>query len=183
MRSLFVVLVFAVWTGLLLVPVALSVLLTFGGEGAGWMATNLWAPVILWAGGVTLRAERNDALDPTQPYVFVGNHQGYFDVPAAFATLRHRVRFVAKRSLGRVPILGWYLHLAGHILVDRANRQRSVESLRRAAQKIRRGRSILIYPEGTRSDDETGAIRGFKKGAFMLAIESQVPVVPIAVDG
>ncbi len=173
----------ALWTLVLLVPVAATVLLTLEGDAAGWMARNLWAPAVLRVAGVTLVADPLPPLDLRQPYVFVGNHQGYFDIPAAFATIPHPIRFVAKRSLGFIPVLGWYLHLTGHVLVDRGNRQRAVDSLRAAARKVARGTSILIYPEGTRSDDERGAIRAFKKGGFVLALESQVPIVPVAVDG
>ncbi|MHB8418625.1 MAG: lysophospholipid acyltransferase family protein [Myxococcales bacterium] len=183
MRSILAMTFAALWTFVLLVPVGLSVLLTWSGDAAGWMARCLWAPAVLRVSGVTLRAEPNPALDPEAPYIFVGNHQGYFDIPAAFATIRHPIRFVAKRSLGWVPILGWYLHLTGHVLIERSGRARAVDSLRRAGEKVARGTSLLVYPEGTRSEDDTGAVRAFKKGAFMLALTSQVPIVPVAVDG
>ena len=183
MRSVVILTFAALWTLILLVPVSVSVLLTFSGDAAGWMARRLWAPAILAVAGVKLEAQPNPSIDLGKPYVFVGNHQGYFGVPAAFATLLHPVRFVAKRSLGFVPILGWYLQLTGHVLLDRTNRERTVASLRKAGAKIARGTSILIYAEGTRSDDETGAIRSFKKGPFMLALAAQVPIVPVVVDG
>jgi len=183
LRSLLVMTFTALWTLVLLVPVSLSLLLTWSGDAAGWMARRLWAPAVLAVAGVRLAPDPYPALDGTQPYVFVSNHQGYFDVPVLFATLLHPVRFVAKRSLGFVPILGWYLHLAGHVLIDRGHRERAVESLRRAAERVARGTSILVFPEGTRAEDERGEVRAFKKGAFMLAIAAQVPIVPVAVDG
>jgi 1-acyl-sn-glycerol-3-phosphate acyltransferase len=111
----------------------------------------------------------------------MSNHQGLFDVAAAYYAVDHGFRFVAKKSLVYVPILGWYLRTSGHILIDRGNRRRSMESLRRAAEKIARGISILIFPEGTRSPD--GVILGFKKGPFVLALMAQVPIVPVAIEG
>jgi 1-acyl-sn-glycerol-3-phosphate acyltransferase len=183
MRSIVVIVFTGLWILVLLPGVILSLLVTWSGDAAGWMARRLWSPVVLWVAGVTLEAEPNPALDIRQPYVFVGNHQGYFDIPAAFATILHPIRFVAKRSLAYVPILGWYMVLTGHVLIERGNRQQSIDSLRRAGERIGRGTSILIYPEGTRSDDESGAVRAFKKGGFMVALAAQVPIVPVAVEG
>ncbi len=183
MRSVITIAFTGAWILILLGPVIGSLLLTWSGDTAGWMARHLWSPAVLWVAGVKLEAQPNPALDLNQPYVFVGNHQGYFDIPAAFATIPHPIRFVAKRSLAYVPILGWYLVLTGHILIERGNRQQSIDSLRRAGERIAHGTSILIYPEGTRSDDDEGAVRAFKKGGFMVALAAQVPIVPVAVEG
>jgi 1-acyl-sn-glycerol-3-phosphate acyltransferase len=180
-RGIFVLSVAAIWTGLLQIPVTLSVLLTWSGEASLWMARNLWAPVILWSAGVELEADPLPALDHKKPYVFMSNHQGFFDIPAACATIPNNVHFVAKKSLGYVPILGWYIRTAGHILIDRSKRQDAMRSLEQAGAKIAKGKSIIIYPEGTRSRD--GIIRPFKKGPFVMAIAAQVPIVPIAVEG
>ena len=180
-RSLFVILVAAVWTLLLQIPVTLSVLVTFSGDASAWMARKLWAPVVLWAAGVRVEADPFPDLKPEQPYVFMSNHQSFFDVAAAYYAIDHPFRYVAKKSLVYVPILGWYLLMSGHILIDRGNRRRAMGSLRRAGEKIARGISILIFPEGTRSPD--GTVRGFKKGPFLLALMAQVPIVPVAVEG
>lgn len=171
------------WTGLMIVPLAAGVLLTGSHDGAGWVTSHIWAPPLLWVAGVTLRVDPLPPLDPKQPYVFMSNHQGLFDIPATVAALPRPVRFVAKRALARIPVFGWELHIAGHVIIDRENQPRAVQSLRRAAAKIARGANVLIYPEGTRTEDEAGALRGFKKGGFMLALEAQAPIVPIAVDG
>jgi 1-acyl-sn-glycerol-3-phosphate acyltransferase len=169
------------WTLALLVPVVISLPLTFSGDTGAWMARVLWAPFVLRVSRVRLVADPYPSLDPRQPYIFVSNHQGFYDIPAAYATIRHRLRFVAKRSLVFVPFIGWFIYLGGHILIDRGNHQRSIRSLSRAASKVRRGTSLILYPEGTRSPD--GKIHGFKKGPFVLAIEAQVAIVPVAVEG
>ena len=181
LRTLAVTLTFLLWTGLLLIPVFLSVALTFSGNASAWMARNLWAPVILWVAGIRIQIDPPPALDPRQSYVFVCNHQGIYDIPAAIRILPFPLRFVAKSSLAPVPVLGWYLKLAGHVLIDRTNRHRAKRSLDLAARKVAAGVSILIYPEGTRSPD--GTIRPFKKGPFQLALAAQVPIVTVAIEG
>jgi 1-acyl-sn-glycerol-3-phosphate acyltransferase len=181
--SLLIAAAVGAWTLILLVPVLISLPLTFSGDTGAWLARVLWAPFVLWISRVRLIADLDPypQLDPRQPYLFVSNHQGFYDIPAAYATIRHRLRFVAKRSLVFVPVIGWFIYLNGHILIDRRNRQRSIRSLSKAAARVRRGTSLLVYPEGTRSLD--GKIHGFKKGPFVLAIEAQVPIVPVAVEG
>ena len=181
LRTAFVVVVALVWTLLLQIPVTISVLLTFSGDGSAWMARKLWAPVVLWAAGVRIQADPLPPLRPGQPYIFMANHQSFFDVAAAYFAIDHPFRYVAKRSLVYVPVLGWYLLMSGHILIDRGNRRRAFHSLRRAGDKIAKGISILIFPEGTRSPD--GGIRAFKKGPFLLALMAQVPIVPVAIEG
>jgi 1-acyl-sn-glycerol-3-phosphate acyltransferase len=181
LRSLFVVLVSAIWTLLLQIPVTLSVMVTFSGNASAWMAHRFWAPVILWAAGVRVEVDPLPKLDPDQPYIFMSNHQSLFDVPAAYFTIPFPFRYVAKKGLVYVPILGWYLLMSGHILIDRGSRRGAMRSLRRAGEKIARGISILVFPEGTRSPD--GKVQDFKKGSFLLALAAQVPIVPVAIEG
>ena len=181
LRGILVLTLCFVWTGLLQIPVTLSVLLTWSGETSLWLARNFWAPVILRSAGVTLVADPLPAIDPKKPYVFMSNHQGFFDIPAACATIPNNIHFVAKKSLGYVPVLGWYIRVAGHILIDRGRRQEAMRSLELAGAKIAKGKSIIIYPEGTRSRD--GVIRPFKKGPFVMALAAQVPIVPVAIEG
>jgi 1-acyl-sn-glycerol-3-phosphate acyltransferase len=90
-------------------------------------------------------------------------------------------RYVAKHQLRWVPLLGWYLWLAGHIFVNRSNRRAAIASLERASGQIRSGTSIVVYPEGTRSED--GRILPFKKGPFALALKARVPIVPVTIEG
>ena len=181
--SLLIAAAVGLWTLILLIPVIVSLPLTLSGDTGAWMARVFWAPVVLWMSRVRLVTEPDSypALNPRQPYIFVSNHQGFYDIPATYATIRHRLRFVAKRSLVFVPFIGWFIYLGGHVMIDRRNRKRSIRSLSRAADRVRRGTSLLVYPEGTRSPD--GKIHAFKKGPFVLAIEAQVPIVPVAVEG
>lgn len=116
-----------------------------------------------------------------RPAVFIGNHTSLFDPPLVISTLPCRPVFVAKRELAGIPFLGWVIWLADFIFIDRRDRGAAMASLAEAAARIRAGQAIVAFPEGTRSRD--GNLLPFKKGAFALAFEAGVPVVPFAIDG
>jgi 1-acyl-sn-glycerol-3-phosphate acyltransferase len=120
---------------------------------------------------------------PQGGFLYFSNHHSMLDILALFVALKDTpFVFAAKRELFRVPFIGWHLRLGGFIEVDRANRERAINAYAKAAKQIReRGSVVTVYPEGTRSMD--GTILPFKKGPFMLALEAQVPIVPVAVDG
>ncbi len=139
---------------------------------------RMWARLILWTTGV--RVEMKGALPPVGvSYVFASNHQSFYDIPVIFSTLPHQLRIIAKSSLGAFPFLGWHLHLAGHLLVNRDHPGASV--FKKMQRMVSQGASLIIFPEGTRSRD--GRVARFKGGVFLLAIESGLPVVPISVAG
>jgi 1-acyl-sn-glycerol-3-phosphate acyltransferase len=141
----------------------------------------LWAKSILWAAGTKVEVYGLDKIDLKKSFVFVGNHQSHFDVLAAFSILPLTVRYIAKKELFRFPIFGWAMTAAGIIKVDRSNREKAIKSIEKAAETIKKGVSIIMFPEGTRSSD--GEIHKFKKGAFVLATKSNVPIVPISISG
>jgi len=150
------------------------------GEGVIWVARN-WVHWILATCHVEVVSEGLDRIDPKQPYVFMSNHQSVIDTAAIVSTLPVSWRFVAKRELLFVPFFGWALGLGGHVIVDRGNHQRAMQSMKRAAQRIRGGTNVIIFPEGTRSP--SGVMGPFKSGGFHLAIEAGVPILPITVSG
>ncbi len=117
------------------------------------------------------------------PVILMSNHQSLVDIAAIVSTLPRSQswRFVAKRELTRVPIFGQVLTASGHVIIDRGNRERAVASLRRAAAMIRAGTTVIVFPEGTRSP--SGNLRTFKSGPFHLALEAQVPIIPVTVSG
>lgn len=153
-------------------------------RGRAWMLANavLWGRAILWASRCPLEVVVEGKL-PEGGFLIFANHQSILDIPALFVALEKTpVAFAAKRELYRVPLIGWYLAFAGFPEVDRSNRRRAMESYARAARQIREeGVRICVYPEGTRSED--GSVLPFKKGAFVLAIQSQAPIVPLAIEG
>lgn len=141
-----------------------------------------WARSLLWAAGVEVELEGLEHLPPGRPAVIVSNHESWFDVFALVVHLPVDTRFVGKIELTRIPFFGRSWLACGHIAIDRSDRQRAIESLREAGESLRReGASVVMFPEGTRSPD--GDLLPFKKGAFVLALQTGVPVVPVGVSG
>jgi 1-acyl-sn-glycerol-3-phosphate acyltransferase len=152
----------------------------FSGEAIVWIGRT-WLSWIFRACGIRVEAEGLEHIDRTRSYVFMSNHQSVLDIGALVLTLPVSWRFVAKRELTWIPFFGWALGLSDQIVIDRSNRTGSVRSLARAAERIRGGLNVIIFPEGTRSP--TGEMREFKSGGFHLAIQAQVPILPATVSG
>ncbi len=152
----------------------------FSGEAIVWVARN-WIHWIFVTCGVRVEVSGLEHVAATKTAVYVANHQSVLDIGAIVETLPVSWRFVAKRELIWVPFFGWALGLSDQVLIDRSNRRRSVQSLRRAAERIRGGINVIIFPEGTRSPD--GTLQPFKSGGFHLALDAQVPVIPVTVSG
>jgi 1-acyl-sn-glycerol-3-phosphate acyltransferase len=141
----------------------------------------MWAKAVVAISGVKVEVTGLDNVPKGRPVLFLSNHQGAFDIPAIQSVLPVQFRWVAKKSLFKVPFVGWSMRLAGYISIDRDNPAEAVKSMEVAAEKMSKGASVVIFPEGTRS--ETGALLPFKRGAFMLARKSGMPIVPVAVSG
>ena len=159
----------------------LGSLLRIRGRLYSW-ATQQWSLAVLWASAVPVFAHGMDRIDWRSPQVLVSNHVSFYDVFALAGIIPAPYAFVAKKELERIPFFGMAWKAAGHISVDRSDRASAMQSLRRAGQSIRENRStVIIFPEGTRS--RTEQMLPFKKGAFTLAMEASVPVVPVIVRG
>lgn len=144
-----------------------------------WCA-RMWSHAVLWASGIRLRVSGTAELGRAS-YVYMANHQSMYDIPVLIATLPGETRFLAKRELFRIPIFGWALWVGGFVPVDRGDRSRSRDTMAAAADRLRRGHSLLIFPEETRSRD--GRLLPFKSGGFLLALNARVPVVPVGIEG
>jgi 1-acyl-sn-glycerol-3-phosphate acyltransferase len=142
---------------------------------------RLWARLVLLGGFVRLRAEGLNNVPRGGPVVFMANHESWLDIPALLAAIPVQVRFLAKKTLFSVPFLGWAIGAMGFIPVDRKNRRTAVKSFDEAAERIRHGRSVLLFPEETRSRD--GALLPFQRGGFLIALKAGIPVVPVGLDG
>ena len=138
-----------------------------------------WSWLILATTSVSVQVKGLDQLDPKQSYVFVSNHQSIYDFPILITSIPFQLRILAKSSLRAFPVLGWHLQYTGHLLIDRARAGRA--TLASIASLMARGHSLILFPEGTRSSD--GEVLRFKPGIFSLAIEANLPVVPVAVIG
>jgi 1-acyl-sn-glycerol-3-phosphate acyltransferase len=142
---------------------------------------SFWAWLILETCGVKVEVEGRERLAAGRTYVLASNHQSLFDTPILFAYLPLSFRILYKTSLNRIPFLGWHLFLSGHVGVERESPTKSIESLDHAAERIRSGTSVAVFPEGTRSYD--GVMRAFRKGSFRLALKAATPVVPVTISG
>ncbi len=140
---------------------------------------RVWSWLILVTTGVRVHAGGKHLVAAGRSYVFVSNHQSIYDFPVLITSVPFQLRILAKASLGAFPVLGWHLRCTGHLLVDRARAGRA--TLNRVAAMIRRGQSLIVFPEGTRS--RNGRVGRFKRGVFLLAIDAGIPVVPVALTG
>ncbi|HEY2377077.1 MAG TPA: lysophospholipid acyltransferase family protein [Gemmatimonadaceae bacterium] len=167
----------------ILAPVVIVARLLGAKEGPrsiyAW-ATRAWARSLLTAAGVRTRIHNPELLSSGRGVVYISNHVSWFDVFALAAELP-RYSFIAKSELRRIPLFGYGAEAAGIVFLDRDNRKAAFESYKLAAKEVERGRSIVVYPEGTRGRDYH--LRPFKKGPFVLAIASQCPIVPTVVHG
>lgn len=132
--------------------------------------------------GIRYRLAGRVHLPPvTTPVVFCSNHESNVDPAVLFRALHPQVHFVYKAELHKFPLMGTVFDVGGFVGVDRRDREAAIASIRRGSERLRAGASFLIFPEGTRS--RTGELLPFKKGGFVMALQAQVPIVPVAVSG
>ena len=139
-----------------------------------------WAKIILLVCGVKVLVKGLENIDKHLPRIYMSNHQSYFDIFALLAGLPVDFKFLLKEELMKIPLLGIAMRKAGYISIDRVDFRKAINSMNIAADKIKNGGSVLIFPEGTRSED--GKLQIFKKGGFHLAIKSGCDVIPVAIN-
>jgi len=139
-----------------------------------------WGKIILWLYGVRLKVETKEALRPDRPAIYMSNHASMIDIPVLVAALPMHFRFIYKKSLSYIPLVGQAMLLMAMVPIDRANRERAVKSLRRAGVLVKKGIDLIIFPEGTRT--RSGELLPFKKGGFLLAIQENIDIVPISLS-
>ena len=172
------------WTVLATIVLgSITVLVSFfsrNGDGPHRVA-RLWARTILFVSGIDVTVRGLSNLGNSRSCVYMANHQSNFDIPVLLGFLPVQFRWLAKAELFKIPIMSRGMRGCGYISIDRSNRESAIESLDRAAETIKRGTSVLIFPEGTRSAD--GKIKSFKKGGFVLTIDAGVPIIPVVIHG
>jgi 1-acyl-sn-glycerol-3-phosphate acyltransferase len=129
--------------------------------------------------GVKVRVKGGEFLDPRQTYVFIANHRSYLDTATLFINTGRRIGLLAKKELLKVPILGYGMGFVNVMAIDRSNRERALETTEAATARIRSGVSFGVFAEGTRA--KPGEFLPFKKGAFYMAVQAGVPIVPVAI--
>jgi len=143
-------------------------------------APRWWAASLLRAAGIKVRLHNAERMQSGAPRIYVSNHVSWFDVLTLAAVLP-RYKFVGKAELFRIPVFGRAARSAGMIAIERENRKSAFESYRLAAERIRGGASVVVFPEGTRG--KSYSLRQFKKGPFVLGVAAGVPIVPTIVHG
>jgi 1-acyl-sn-glycerol-3-phosphate acyltransferase len=180
MRSLLLVGLGIVTTGLFS-AYAILVSLVFPGENRVHLVARTWARIMLALSGTKVEVTGAENVLADKPQVFMANHLSNFDIFIVLANIPGQFRWIAKKELFRFPLFGTAMRRAGYIEIDRQHHERALQSLDEAARKIREGKSVMTFPEGTRSRD--GRIQPFKQGIFHLAIKAGVPIVPITIIG
>ncbi len=150
-------------------------------ENQSHRVARLWAKILLIMTSVRVQVTGKENLKEGQSHVFMVNHQSVFDIFVLLAHIPVQFRWIVKKELFKVPVFGQAMRNAGYIEIDRQNHEKALQSLDIAARKIREGKSVMTFPEGTRSKD--GKIKPFKQGMFYLAVQSGVPVIPVTLIG
>lgn len=143
--------------------------------------TRTWARALIYICGIHVDLKGVEWLQQSQHYIYVSNHASLVDIPVMLATIPDRIHILYKKELELIPLFGWGLKGGPHIPIDRRQTHESRRSLVAAMQKIRDGASVLLYAEGTRTID--GTLQPFKRGAFYIAAQTGVPVLPLTVNG
>lgn len=176
------ILIIFIWTALIGTIGMLLMLFTRNGPWVHLVSgIYLWAPVVCLVTGVRVKLIGKEKIDESRPCIYVANHCSHFDIVALARVMPIGLFFVAKKELAAVPFLGWYMRFIGHIFVDRKNKEMAMKSMQIASDKIKAGKNVISFPEGTRS--KTGALQIFRRGSFIIAKEGQIDVVPVAISG
>lgn len=146
-----------------------------------WL-NKVWGYVILYPAGVWISTQGREHIDPRRIYIFAPNHSSYLDIPICNVSIRNTFRFIGKAELNSTPFFG-YMFKRLHIPVNRGSVTESFKSFLQAKQKLKDGTSVLVFPEGTIPDKTQVTLLKFKDGAFRMAIENKIPIVPVTIIG
>lgn len=155
--------------------------LLFGGRFWGYWPPHIWSRIFCALTLVRVKVSGRENIDKNTSYVFISNHQGAYDIFAIYGYLNHNFKWMMKESLKKIPLVGYACTCAGHIMVNRTDPHAIRQTMDEARQRLQGGMSIVVFPEGSRSKD--GYMAPFKKGAFLLASQFGLPLVPVTLDG
>lgn len=187
MKYLFFLYQWLIAVPILIVLTIITAIVTMIGSAIG--NRDIWGyyPPMYWARSfcflffIRTEIKGRENIDKRTSYVFVANHQGAFDIFLIYGYLKHNFKWMMKKGLKSIPFVGAACVAAGHIMVDKSTPAKLKQTITQAEQTLKGGMSLVVFPEGTRSGD--GRLHSFKRGAFMLAEEFSLPVVPLTIDG
>jgi 1-acyl-sn-glycerol-3-phosphate acyltransferase len=142
---------------------------------------KVWTNIVLFIYDIKVNVYGAENIDPSKGKIYISNHASYMDIFVQLARLPDNVRMVYKKEINKVPVLGWAMYCAGFVALDRNKVREAMKSLDNAAQRVKKGLSVVIYPEGTRTQD--GTIGEFKKGMFFLADKAKADIIPVSLQG
>lgn len=141
-----------------------------------------WSKWIIYAFGTRIKIDGIDNIDKKKVQIFASNHSSYTDIWVLNAVLPVSFAWISKKEIFYYPIIGWHMKACGFISIDRSNREKAIASMNKAAEEIKSGRRIIIFPEGTRTKTK-GQLGDYKKGPFHLCLQTGVPIIPVYIDG
>lgn len=147
----------------------------------GYYPAMIWGRCMAWLSLVRVQVRGRENVERGRSYVFVANHQSAYDIFSVYGWLGHNFKWMMKKSLENIPMVGFACRKAGHIFVDKSSPRAIHETMVKAEKQLAGGMSVVVFPEGSRT--RNGELGRFKRGAFMLAEEFNLPVVPITIDG
>lgn len=153
----------------------------FGSKFWGYYPPKWWSRLTCWLALCRVKTRGHEHLDPNQSYIFVANHQSSFDIFLVYGFLNQNVKWMQKQSLRSIPLVGFASEKAGHVFVDYSTVKTKASSLERAKQQIVDGVSMVIFPEGART--RSGQMGQFKRGAYHVAHDLKLPIVPLTLNG
>jgi 1-acyl-sn-glycerol-3-phosphate acyltransferase len=172
----------AIWTGFCAALGMVLLLLTWHRRFVMlFMAYYIWSPIICAIAGVRVVGSGIENIDQKGKYIYVANHSSLFDIVAICRVSPVSMFYITKKELRNIPLMGQFIWLVGMLYIDRKNKDTAMKTMREAGKKIKAGRNIMSYPEGTRS--KNGQVQVFKRGSFIIAKEAGIGVSPISIKG
>lgn len=153
----------------------------FQPKKGGYLSLIAWGRILCYASFSLVTVHGRENIRKGKSYVFVANHQGAFDIFVIYGFLHKDFRWIMKKELRKIPLVGGVCEMLGHIFIDRSNLHSIKESLDKAKKSLQGGLSVVVFPEGSRT--HTGQLGPFKRGAYQLAVDLEIPIVPITIDG
>lgn len=169
------------WSLLAIVLATITYVFTWSPRIPVFLAKHLWSRTMLFLLGARVKVHGKKHVKKGQPYLIMANHTSYADIPALFRGLPLYIRFIGKDELRKVPFLGFYMKLAGMIFIDRSNPRKGRESIINAANIIKSGKNVVIFPEGTTIEGDQ--VAAFKRGLHLLAEDAKAPILPVRIKG
>jgi 1-acyl-sn-glycerol-3-phosphate acyltransferase len=161
--------------------IAVSFSILFGHKTGSYWGGAVWSRVNAFFTPMIVKTEGKQNIDPATSYVIVPNHQSYWDIFLLYGWLGIDIKWIMKKELRKIPGLGYASATVGHIFIDRSNTRKAMESLNQARKRLKNGTSVVMFPEGTRS--KSGQLLPFKRGAFKMAMDLELPMLPVTIIG